>query len=72
MKETDSKYLIDWLNCRHSLADIKYNNGKDLDKVKNTLLEIQPIAQQCLKDNPDDEWTKALNDEISAHLSKIE
>ena len=72
LKETDSKCLIYWLNRRHSLAEIKYNNGKDLDEVKNTLLEIQPIAQQCLKDNPNDKWTKDLNDEISALLSKIE
>ncbi|MBR4272390.1 MAG: hypothetical protein IKQ30_15745 [Bacteroidales bacterium] len=60
------------MNCIHSLCEIKYNNGKDLDEEKNTLLEIQPIAQQCLKDNPNDEWTKTVNDAITDLLSKID
>ncbi len=72
LKETDSKYLILWLACRHSLSEIKYKNGRDLDDVKNTLLEIKPIAQQCLKDNPDDEDTKTVNDDIADLLSKID
>ncbi|MBO7438169.1 MAG: tetratricopeptide repeat protein, partial [Bacteroidales bacterium] len=71
LKEKDSKYMIWWLAYRHTLSEIKYNNGKDLDEVKNTLLEIQPLAQQCLKDNPDDEWTKQTNDDIADLLSKI-
>jgi len=71
LKETDSKYLIGWLTCRHSWAEIKFNNGKDLNEVKNILAEIKPLAQQCLKDNPDDEWTKTVNDDIADLLSKI-
>ncbi|MBR6178518.1 MAG: tetratricopeptide repeat protein [Bacteroidales bacterium] len=72
LKEQDSKYLIYWTNYRYSLAEIKFNNGKDLDEVKNILAEIKPLAQQCLKDNPDDEWTKTVNDDIDDLLSKVE
>ncbi|MBP5502563.1 MAG: tetratricopeptide repeat protein [Bacteroidales bacterium] len=71
LKETDSKYLIDWINYRHSLAEIKFNNGKDLDEVKSILAEIKPLAQQCLKDNPNDKRT-TLNDDIDDLLSKVE
>ncbi|MBO7566686.1 MAG: tetratricopeptide repeat protein [Bacteroidales bacterium] len=71
LKETESKYLIYWIGFRHSLAEIKFNNGKDLDEVKNILAEIKPLAQQCLKDNPDDELTKTVNNDIADLLSKI-
>ena len=72
LKEKDSKYLIDWLAFRHSWAEIKFNNGKDLEDVKNTLLEIKPLVQQCLNNNPYKNWTKKLNDEIDELLSKLE
>ena len=63
--------MLLWLGCRYAQAEILYHIGKDLDEVKNTLLEIKPLAQQCLKDNPDDEWTKTVNDDIADLLSKI-
>lgn len=40
--------------------------------MKNTLLEIKPLAQQCLIDNPDDSFTKELIDDFDELLSKLE
>ena len=72
LKDKDSKYLIDWVGYSHSLCEIKFNNGKDLDEVKSTLLKIKPLAQKCLDDNPDDEWTKQTNNDIDELLAKFE
>ena len=71
LKERDSKYMSHWLNFRYHLAEIKYNNGKDLDEVKNTLLEIKLPVQQCLMGDPDNKWIKEANAAIADLLSKI-
>ena len=71
LKEKDSKYLPHWLSYRYYRAEIQYNNGKDLDKVKNTLLEIKPLVQQCIKDYPDNDYNKEVNDGIERILSTI-
>ncbi len=72
LKEKDSKYMSHWLNFRYYLAEIQYNNGKDLDEVKRTLGEIKPLVQQCLMGDPDNKWIKEANSEIDNLLSKID
>ncbi len=71
LKEKDSKYLTRWLDYRHSMAEIKINNGKDLDEVKAELLEMKSIAQDCLKDNPNNEKAKKNITDIDSLLSKL-
>ena len=71
-KEKDSKDLIDWVNCRRTLCEIKFNNGKDLEEVKETLMEIKPLAQKCLADHPNSKDAKSVNKEIDELLAKIE
>lgn len=72
LKEKDSKYLIEWLNYRHSMAEIKINNGKDLDEVKTELLEMKSIVQNYLNDNPNNEKAKKNITDIDSLLSKLD
>ena len=69
IKEQESEYMTLWLGCRYAQAEIKYHIGKDLDEVKNTLLEIRLLVQQQL---PDEELAKKLTDDITDLLSIID
>ena len=71
LKEKDSKYLIDWINICHSLLELKFNSGEKVG-LKDELIEIKALAAQCLTENPNDSWTKTINDDIDDLLGKIE
>jgi hypothetical protein len=68
LKEKYSKYHIYWLEYKYTLAKIEFNNGKSIEEVKNTLLAIKSLAQQCLNDNPNDGWTKIVNHKIDIYI----
>nr|MCR5453512.1 tetratricopeptide repeat protein [Bacteroidales bacterium] len=71
LKEKDSKYLTRWLDYRHSMSEIKINNGKDLEEVKANLLEMKSIAQNNLNENPNNEEAKKNITDIDTLLSKL-
>ena len=63
-------YFIDLIGYKHTLAEI-YFDADEIDSAKSILSEIKPQAEQCLTDNPDDEWTKSVNNDINELLEKI-
>ncbi len=69
LSTNDSKYLIDWIGYNHSLAEIVYNNN-EIDRAREILNEIKPMAEKCLTENPDDKWTRQVNNEIIELLKK--
>lgn len=71
MKDKDSKYLTEWLNYRHSLAEIQFFYGVDLEDAKNSMLELQPLVQKRLHENPNDNLTKKVHNDINELLSKL-
>ena len=70
LSDNNAKYLPDWINYNHSLAEIYFDNN-EITKAKDILVQIQPIAQKCLDEKPNDSWTQGLNDAIADLLSKL-
>ena len=64
------KYLINLLGYQSSLAEICFDNN-EIKTAKSILEEIKPSAGECLAKNPNDEWTKTVNDSINELLEKI-
>jgi tetratricopeptide (TPR) repeat protein len=64
------KYLIYVLGYKHSLADMYFANN-ELKPAKSILDEIKQPAEKCLADNPNDEWTKTVNNSINDLWEKI-
>ena len=69
LSEKVSTYLIYWINYRHSLAEIVFNN-KQIEKAKEILDEIKPLAEKCLAEKPNDRWTQTVNNYINELLGK--
>ncbi len=70
LSDNDAKYLPDWINHNHSLAEIYFDNN-GITKAKDILVQIQPMAKKCLDEKPNDSWTQELNVAIADLLSKI-
>ncbi len=70
LSEKDSKYLIDWVGFKHSLAEIVFNNS-EVERAKEILDEIKPLAEKCLADNPNDSWTQTVHNDIIELLEKF-
>ena len=64
------KYLNHWINYIHSLAEIYFDTNQ-IESAKSILSEIKPQAEKCLAENPDDNLTKSVNDNINELLAKI-
>ena len=64
------KYLINLLGYQSSLAEICFDNN-EIKTAKSILEEIKPLAEDCLAKNPNDEWTKTVNNDINELLEKI-
>lgn len=64
------KYLIVLLGYKHSLAEICFDNN-EIETAKSILDEIRQLAEKCLEENPNDEWTQTVNDDINELLEKI-
>ncbi len=69
LSEKESKYLIDWISYRHSLAEIVFNNN-GVERAKEILTEIKPIAEKCFAEHPNDRWTQTVNNSINELLEK--
>ena len=69
LSKKDSKYLIDWVGYRHSLAEIIFNND-EVERAKEILDEIKPLAEKCLAENPNDSWTQEVHKGIIELLEK--
>jgi len=71
LSDNDAKYLPNWIDRNHSLAEIYFDNN-EIAKAKEILKAIQPMAKKCLDEKPNDSWTQKLNDAITDLLSKID
>ena len=69
LSEKDSKYLINWVGFMHSLAEIVFNNN-EVERAKEILDEIKPLAEKCLADNPNDSWAQTVYNDIIELLEK--
>ena len=69
-EQNPAEYLIYLLNRKHSLAEICLDNN-EIEVAKSILDEIKPQAEKCLAENPNDEYTKELNDAVAELLEKI-
>ena len=63
-------YLNNWINYKHSLAEIYFDND-EIETAKSILVEIKPQAEKHLAENPNDEWTQTVNNDINVLLKKI-
>lgn len=62
--------LNNWINYKHTLAEI-YFDANEIDSAKSILSEIKPQAEKRLAENPNDEWTQTVNNDINDLLEKI-
>ena len=69
LSQKDSKYLIEWIGYKHSLAEFVFNKG-EVEKAKGILEEIKPLAEKCLSEKTDDSWTQTVNNNINELLAK--
>ena len=69
LEKTTPNYLINRLNSEEGLAEIYLSNGKAA-QAKEILDRIQPLAKQCLAENPNDDWTITVNNDIDELVEK--
>ena len=65
------KYLIEWINCKHSLAEMYFVNN-EIDAAKSILDEIKPLAEKSLLAKPKDTRCKSVNKDINDLIAKIQ
>ena len=53
-------FLIDWVKYSFRLANLYYDT-KRVEPSKSILEEIKPLAEECLAENPTNEWTIKVN-----------
>ena len=46
-------------------------NNNEKDNAKQILVEIKPLAEECLAQNPNDSWTQKVNKDINELLEKL-
>ena len=64
------KYFIKLINYKYFLFKICFDNN-EIESAKSILEEIKPLAEECLAENPDDEWTIKVNNWIKDLWEKI-
>ena len=69
LEKATPNYLINRLNSEEGLAEIYLSNGKAA-QAKEILDRIQPLAKQCLAENPNDDWTITVNNDIDELVEK--
>ena len=63
-------FLIKWVEYKHRLADLYFDTEK-VEPAKSILEEIKPLAEECLANNSNDEWTIKVNNWINNLWEKI-